>query len=462
MFVQQFVDEGLGNSSFLVGSVESGVAAVIDPVRDAESYVREAHDRGVHITHTLETHLHADFVSGSRELAARTGATVCASAEAGLEYEHKAVREGDVIELGDLRFQVMATPGHTPEHVSYLALDRQGRPAALFSGGALIVGGAARTDLLGPDKAEGLAQQLFHTMHDKLADLPDELPVWPTHGAGSFCAAPASQERTTTIGTERRHNPLMQASSEAEFVKRALDGLSSYPEYFKRTAFINRQGPRVLGGIPPLAPLSAAEVKRLIDGGAMVVDSRPGPAYAAGHIPESFGVPMRSAFASWVGWFVPPDHPLIIVSAGRETHHDMARQLVGIGYDSLAGYLEGGVAAWAEAGFTVARMGVIGVDELKQSLASPVPPMVLDVRQDNEWQAGRIPGALHMEAGDTPSIGDGLPRDRNIAVHCGTHNRSVTALSVLERKGFKDLTLIRGGWEAWRKAGYDIEREKQT
>ncbi|MDP2728234.1 MAG: MBL fold metallo-hydrolase [Dehalococcoidia bacterium] len=464
MFVEQFVDAGLGNSSYLVGSEESGVAVVIDPTRDAEIFARLALEKGVRITHVLETHLHADFVSGSRELAARTGAIICASAAADLQFEHKPLREGDKIEVADLIFQVMETPGHSPEHISFLAVEPgTGRPIALFSGGALIVGGAARTDLLGPEQTRPLAHQLYHTMREKLSVLPDDLAVYPTHGSGSFCVAPASDERVTTLRAERRSNPLLRASSEEAFVERALEGLPSYPTYFNRLRAVNQRGPSVLGGAPILPPLSPQEVKRLMEEGALVVDTRPGPAYASGHIPGSYGVPLRDAFATWVGWVVPPDRPLIIVSSGRETHHEIARQLVGIGYDNLAGFLEGCIAAWGgEAGFPVSSIEVVNVSELKERLASPDPPLVLDVRQDSEWADGHIPGAVHIEGGSLPQETDELPRDRTIAAHCGSHSRSATALSVLERQGFQKLALIHDGWSAWEKAGYKVEKPKSA
>ncbi|MDP2663689.1 MAG: MBL fold metallo-hydrolase [Dehalococcoidia bacterium] len=457
MFVKQFVDSGLGNSSYLVGSAESGVAVAIDPARDAELYIREAEQRGVRTTHILETHLHADFVSGSRELEARTGAVICAGAKASLQYDHRPVREGEILETVGLRFRVVETPGHSPEHVSYLAVDPSDRPLALFSGGAIIVGGAARTDLLGHEHTEALTHSLFHTMREKLAPLPDDVEVYPTHGAGSFCVAPAGTERVTTIGAERRHNTLFQATSEESFVRRAVEGLSSYPAYFKRMRGINQRGPRILGGIPVLAPLKPGAVKRRMDEGALIVDSRPGPVFAACHIPESYGAPLRDAFASWVGWVVPPDRPLILVSTGYETHHEIARQLVGIGYDDLAGYLEGGVEAWVEAGYPVSRVPVWSVSDLREALASPNPPLVLDVRQDSEWDDGHIPKAVHVEGGSVPEEAEALPRDRTIAVHCGSHQRSVTALSILERQGFKHLALVQGGFGAWERAGYEVE-----
>lgn len=459
MFIKQFVETGLGNSSYLIGSEESGVAVVVDPVRDAEMYLKAAQDTGVRITHILETHLHADFVSGSREIAARTGAVVCASAAAGLQFEHLAVVEGDKVQTNDLTFQVMETPGHSPEHISFLALEPgPGRPVALFSGGAIIVGGAARTDLLGHEHAVPLAHQLYHTMHEKLSPLPDDLAVYPTHGAGSFCVAPTGKERVTTMGRERRHNHLLRATGEEDFVKRATEGLPSYPTYFLRMRGLNQRGPRILGGIPKLAPLSPQEANRHKEGGALVIDTRPGPGYATGHIPCSYAVPLRDGFATWVGWVTPPDRPLIIVSRGRETHRDIARQLVSIGYDDLAGFLDGGIPAWEKAGFPLSHMEIVSVYELRTRLSSPRPPVVLDVRQDSEWDEGHIPGAIHIEAGSVLQELDRLPRDRAIAAHCGSHSRSASALSILEQNGFTDLILIKGGWSAWDKAGFEVER----
>ncbi|HLB29740.1 MAG TPA: MBL fold metallo-hydrolase, partial [Dehalococcoidia bacterium] len=241
MLVSQFVNEGLGNSSYLVASREAGVAAVIDPERTVEPYLEAAAALGLRITHVFETHLHADFVSGSRELAARTGAEICASAGAGLEFPHRPLREGDEVRVGELVFGVMETPGHTPEHVSFTL--RQGgrtQPEAVFSGGALLVGGVARTDLLAEEMTVPLTRQLYHALHDKLLALPDAVEVYPTHGAGSFCSTPTGAERTTTIGRERRQNPPLRAASEAEFVEAVLEGLPSYPAYFRRLRAVNR------------------------------------------------------------------------------------------------------------------------------------------------------------------------------------------------------------------------------
>ncbi len=231
-FVEPFVDTALGNSAYLIGSHATKKGILIDPLRDVDRYLNAASERGLKLTHVLDTHLHADFVSGNREIAHQTGALIGASAEAGVGFDHHPLTEDSVIDLGAFQIRVMTTPGHSPEHISFLLVDSESKaPSALFSGGALIVGGAARTDLLTPEQTEPLTRQLYHTIHDKFLKLPDAVDVFPTHGAGSFCIAPASSERVTTIGRERESNPLAQAQSEGEFIKRSLMGLPSYPTY---------------------------------------------------------------------------------------------------------------------------------------------------------------------------------------------------------------------------------------
>jgi hydroxyacylglutathione hydrolase len=265
-FIQPFVDTGLGNSAYLIGSHATKTAILIDPLRDVDQYLHAASEHGLKLTHVLDTHLHADFVSGNREIASRTGALIGASAQAEVQFEHHPLTEDSVIDLGAFQMRVMTTPGHTPEHISFLLVGPDGKtPSALFSGGALIVGGAARTDLLSDELTLPLARHLYHTIHDKLLKLPDSVDVFPTHGAGSFCIAPASDDRVTTIGRERSTNPLAQPQSEDKFIKRALRGLPLYPTYYKYMRAINQKGAKILGGVPLLKPYRAAEVKDMLD-----------------------------------------------------------------------------------------------------------------------------------------------------------------------------------------------------
>src|SRR6266851_7972971 len=263
MRVRQFVDEGLGNSAHLLISEADGVAALIDPLRDVDQYQDVARREGARITHVFETHIHNDFLTGSRELAALTGARIVASVDAGLEFDHQPVRDGDVLAVGDVSITVLATPGHTPEHVSYLARDtsRPADPPLLFSGGSLLVGAVSRTDLLGHEHATGLAHQLYRTLHDRILPLADDVIVHPTHGAGSFCTAAAAAESTTTIGRERRSNPFLALSDPQLFADRLLASMPTYPTYFDRMRAVNRHGPRVLGELPRLEPLTARDVQ---------------------------------------------------------------------------------------------------------------------------------------------------------------------------------------------------------
>jgi hydroxyacylglutathione hydrolase len=461
MRVRQFVDEGLGNSTHLLISEGDGVAALIDPLRDVDQYQEVARREGVRITHVFETHLHNDFLSGSRELAALTGARIVASADAGLEFDHQAIRDGEVLALGDVSITVLATPGHTPEHVSYLARDTSHpeQPPVLFSGGTLLVGAVSRTDLLGHEHATGLANQLYHTLQDKILPLADDVIVRPTHGAGSFCTAAAAAESTTTIGRERRNNPFLALRGPEAFAESLLAKMPSYPTYFLNMRALNRRGPRVLGDLPRLAPLSPQDVQAHHRSGEAVVDVRSVHDYARGHVPGVYHVELRPAFASWVGWVVPFGTPVILVTDTTEVHEYAVRQLIRIGYDDLPGYLDGGMAAWERAGLPIARSSVLTMREVRQQLERSEPLVVVDVRQAHEWAAGRIPQAELIEAGALPSADlQHLPHDRLIATHCGHGQRAATGLSVLEQRGYRNLAVITEGIDAWRKAGGQVQQ----
>jgi hydroxyacylglutathione hydrolase len=461
MQVRQFVDEGLGNSAYLVISERTGLAALIDPLRDVDRYLAAAAATGARISHVFETHVHNDFITGSRELAARVGARIVASAAGGLEFEHDAVSDGDVLAVGDISFTVLATPGHTPEHVSYLARDMSSPEEApvLFSGGSLLVGAVSRTDLLGHEHAAGLGHQLFHSLHEKILPLADDIAVYPTHGAGSFCTATPGAARQTTIGQERQTNPFLQFQRPEDLIAELARVMPSYPTYFHHMRAINRHGPRLLGGIPELEPLAPTDVAARMARGEAVVDIRPVARYLEGHIPGVYHVELRPAFAAWVGWVVPFATPVILVSEGTDMHDEAVRQLVRIGYDDLPGYLSDGMRAWEQAGLPLVRLPALTVAEVRRRLDQGEPLVVLDVRQDAEWVDGHIAEAHHVEAGALAADDHGLPRTVPIAAHCGHEQRSATALSVLERHGYANLHLIEGGWSAWQAAGYPVADE---
>jgi hydroxyacylglutathione hydrolase len=455
-FIQPFVDTGLGNSAYLIGSHATKEAILIDPLRDVDRYLHAASELGLTLTHVLDTHLHADFVSGNREIAHQTGAVIGASAEAKVGFEHSRLTEDSVIDLGAFQIRVMSTPGHTPEHISFLVVEPEDKtPSALFSGGALIVGGAARTDLLTPELTQPLARHLYHTIHEKLLKLPNELEVFPTHGAGSFCVAPTSSDRTTTIGRERKSNALAQPQSEEEFVERALTGLPSYPTYYKYMRGINQKGARVLGGVPILKPLSAGEVKAMMDAGVVVLDVRDNKQFGAGHIPNSYNIRVDAPLVTWAGWLIPFGSRILLVAEDAAQRSEATRQLIRIGYDDLVGYLEGGIEAWA-CEYPMESVQSMKAKELRERLGEV---QVVDVRMKSEWDAGHIPGAMHFEGGRIAWEELPFPHDKPLVIQCASGNRSMSAISVLKRRGYHDLIQAEGGITQWQMRRYEVVKD---
>ena len=444
--VVPLVDEGLGNSAYLV-ELGGGRALAVDASIDLRAVSEVVERRGLTVAFAADTHLHADFLSGARHLAAIRDARVLAPAAGRREFSHRGLEDADEVDLGGLRLRALATPGHTHEHLSYVLLDGE-RPVGVFTGGSLLVGSAARTDLVSPEQTEMLARAQYHSLQ-RLAILPDDVAVWPTHGAGSFCSAPPGTERTSTIGREKATNALLRATDEDAFVAELLDSLGSYPPYFLRLAEINRHGP-VLDREPALRPLDAADVSRLLADDAMAVDVRPVPEYAAGHIPGALSIPFRPAFASWLGWLAPPDRPLIIVHSTHQQPAEIAWQAAKIGYDNLAGAIDGGMAAWAASGQPVIRTKLARPNEIASR-------RVLDVRQDSEFAAGHLPGATHIELGDLPDRSAELP-DEPTVVMCGHGERAAGGASLLERAGHTDVTVLVGGPDDWaRDTGRSLE-----
>jgi hydroxyacylglutathione hydrolase len=454
-FIEPFVDTGLGNSAYLIGSYDTKKAILIDPLRDVDRYLHAASERGLTLTHVLDTHLHADFISGNRELASQTGAVIGASAEAKVGFDHAPLTEESVIDLGAFQVHVMTTPGHTPEHISFLITNADGKtPEALFSGGALIVGGAARTDLLSHEMTHPLASHLYHTIHDKLLKLPDEVDVFPTHGAGSFCIAPASSDRTTTIGRERKTNALAQSQSEEQFIQRALTGLPLYPTYYKYMRSINQQGAKILGGIPILKPYSAAEVKSLMEQGVVVIDLRHQREFGAGHIPDSYNIRVDSPLIVWAGWVIPFGSKVILLGESAAQRADATRQLIRIGYDDVLGYIEGGVDAWARE-YPVAQVQSMDAKELRERLNEVT---ILDVRRLSEWEGGHLENAVHFEGGRIAWESIPVPQEKPIVVQCASGNRSMIAISVLKRLGIHNVIQADGGITQWNMRKYPTTR----
>jgi hydroxyacylglutathione hydrolase len=461
MLIKQFVDENLGNASYLVASEETRQAVLIDAERDIDRYVGIVEGLGLQLTHALDTHLHADFVSGAREFAAQYGITIGASADSNLAFDYLRLNEGDVLSLGDVKLVVLATPGHTPEHISFAAIEENhAEPAALFTGGALIVGGAARTDLLGHHFTRPLTHLLYETIHQKLLRYPDRVAVYPTHGAGSFCNVPSSSERVSTIGRERQSNLLAMAQSEDEFMATALDNLPSHPIYFNYLRAVNQLGADILRGIPTLKTLTPHEVSKQMTQGVAVVDTRTPREFANGHLPNSYGIPLGAPLSTWAGWILPFRSPIILITGDRALREEAILQLIRIGYDDLRGYLDGGIAAWRAEGLPVTQVKVLSIMDVHSAFQNGEALPVLDVRQDAEWDAGHLPGAIHIEGGRLPFADLRLPQDMPVIVHCGHADRATVALSVLERRGRRDVQLMYGGFSAWQAAGFPVIREK--
>jgi hydroxyacylglutathione hydrolase len=431
------VDEGLGNSAYLA-DLGGGRALAVDASRDLRALRQAAASRGLRVAFAADTHLHADFLSGAVQLAADEGATVLAAAAGHRAFRHMPLTDGDEADLGGLRVRALATPGHTDEHLSYLLLDGP-RVLGVFTGGSLIVGSAARTDLLGEDRAEELARAQYRSLR-RLAALPDATPVWPTHGAGSFCSAPPGAARVTTIGAEKAANPLLAAPGEDAFARQLLASLGSYPAYFARLAVVNRQGPALVTSCPGLAPLTPAAVRVLMDRGGWLIDVRPITGFAAGHIPGAVSIPLRDQFATWLGWLVPDRAPLAFVLADGQDPAEVAWQALKIGYQELAGQLAGGMAAWRADGALAEEIELVAAGGMGGRV-------VLDVRQAAEYASGHVPGAVHVELGDLPGRAQAAPG--RAVVMCGHGERAMTAASLLERAGHRGLAVLAGGAQDW-------------
>jgi hydroxyacylglutathione hydrolase len=458
----QFRIEGLGHLSTLVADEAAGVAAVVDPRRDVDVYLDAARDASLRITHVVETHLHNDYVSGGRELAALTGATHVIGAGAELRHDHRPVRDGEGFDVGALRFRALDTPGHTPEHVTYAVADgtRAEEPFLLFTGGSLLVGAVGRTDLLGAEHAVPYAAAMYRSLHDVILPHEDSVMVYPTHGAGSLCSTGISSTSWSTIGFERRNDPLLGPMEVDAFARALLAGQPTIPRYFARMRPINQAGPRLLGGtVPAIDSLDGEELDRVLAAGALVIDARPADAHALSRIPGSLSVPAGSSFGTWLGWVVDPDRSVVIVIDRMAALDDIARQAARIGFDGIVGAVEGGMRGWRAAGRLVQAGTVLDVDRLAAQLEGDgtTVPFVIDVRQASEYEAGHVPGSIHLGAGELPGRLAELPADRPIVTVCATGYRSSVAASLLRAAGFQHVASVSSGLPTWAARGYPVE-----
>jgi glyoxylase-like metal-dependent hydrolase (beta-lactamase superfamily II)/rhodanese-related sulfurtransferase len=459
MYFKQFYLGCLAQASYLIGS--EGEAAVVDPRRDVDDYLEEARAQGLRILWIVETHLHADFVSGHRELAERTGAQIVFGARAEATLDHKAVSDGDEIRIGRVVLRFLETPGHTPESVSILVIDTavSPEPRLVLTGDTLFIGDVGRPDLVGARglSAEAMAGMLYDSLHRKLLRLPDPVEVYPAHGAGSLCGRNLSKETSSTIGEQRRTNYALRPMPKDEFVRMMTTDLPEVPQYFPRDVAINREGAPPLAEQPLPPALGAPEVKERSERGTVILDVRPAAAFGAGHVPGSLNVGLGGQFASWAGTLIPAESPIAIVADEEERVREAVVRLARVGLENVVGYLDGGVAAWDRSGLPLATVAQWPVDELKAQMRER-RLQVVDVRRPGEYAGGHVPEAISRPLDRLEQGTDGLDASRPTAVICAGGYRSSAATSLLRRHGFAELYNIVGGTSAWLAAGYEVER----
>ncbi|HEX5216199.1 MAG TPA: MBL fold metallo-hydrolase [Vicinamibacterales bacterium] len=477
MFLRRFFEPKLAQTSYLIGCVATGEALVIDPNRDADQYIQAAAAEGAKIKHVTETHIHADFLSGSRELGARTGATVYLSDEGDANWKYafagdrnvKLINEGDRITVGNIVVEVLHTPGHTPEHLTFLVTDTAGasEPIGAATGDFVFVGDVGRPDLL--ERAATMkgtmaagAKSLYESLR-AFSTRPDWLQIWPGHGAGSSCGKGISAIPQSTLGYEKRFNWAFQAKGEQDFVEHVLSGQPEPPKYFAEMKRINKEGPKILGGFPKPPRVEDARLGALVNGGAVVVDTRKASAYATGFVPGTINIPLNASFTTWAGWLVPYTADVYLIVDGGDTAAaaaaaTAARDLAMIGLDRVAGYFDStAIDAWpSTAGQALGTIPQINVSDLAASLQHGAVTLV-DVRNDVEWGAGHIPGARHVTLGYVPDRLADIPRDKPVVLQCQSGGRSSIGASLLRARGFDRVVNLEGGMNAWLSAGFPAE-----
>jgi glyoxylase-like metal-dependent hydrolase (beta-lactamase superfamily II)/rhodanese-related sulfurtransferase len=452
MIIQQFFIPGLAHSSYIVAG--NRTCAVIDPERDAGRYVNAAREMGVRITHILETHLHADFISGHLDLADATGAGISVSRSANCAFPHTPLSEGDEVLLEDIRFSVIETAGHTPEHICFVATDtsRGPTPVALFSGDTLFVGDVGRPDLF-PGRAEELASSLYDNLHTKIMALPDECEVYPAHGMGSLCGRAMAAKRTSTIGYEKKYNYALRITSRGEFIRALTSDMPAAPDHFTRCSETNRAGPTLMRDLiqpVPIEPKSLAGRIRADD--ALFLDVRSYLAFSGMHIPGAWHIDLAGNFATQAGWILPPGKDLLLVVEDRKQAEEAALQLHRVGFDRVTGYIEGGMLVWGTAALPISRVPVISPEEAHALIRSD-EAILIDVRSQEEWQDGHAERSVHIPWHDLRTRYTELDPAQQYIIMCRGGQRASIAVSILKRHGFGRIYNLGGGYTAYQRAG---------
>jgi glyoxylase-like metal-dependent hydrolase (beta-lactamase superfamily II)/rhodanese-related sulfurtransferase len=460
MYFKQFYLGCLAHASYLIGS--DGEAAVVDPQRDVDQYIIEAEAQGFKIKHVIETHLHADFVSGHRELATRTGAEIIFGAGSRAEFPHRAVSDGEEIKVGRVTLRFLHTPGHTPESISIVVIDKDisPLPQKVLTGDALFIGDVGRPDLAGGrgHTAQQMAASLYESLHEKLLTLDDSVEVFPAHGAGSMCGRNISKETSSTIGEQRRFNYALQPMSKDEFVRMMTADLPEAPAYFPRDAEINRTGAAALEELARPRALTPQEVHALSSKGHLLLDVRPSAAFGAAHVARALNIALSGQFATWCGTLIGIGTPIVLIADEIGAIDEAVMRLARVGIESVAGYLDGGLQAWDQAGLETEAIPQMPVDELHNRIAEGTDLQVVDVRRPGEYEGGHVPGAINLTLAHLEQEISNLKSNRPTAVICASGYRSSAATSLLERQGFSEAFNVVGGTNAWIAAGYPVER----
>ena len=461
MYFKQFYLGCLAHASYLIGS--NGEAAVVDPQRDVDEYITEAEAQGLQIKYVIETHLHADFVSGHHELAERTGAEIVFGEKANVAFPHRAVRDGEEIRLGKVLLRFMETPGHTPEGICVLVIDSavSDQPQKILTGDTLFIGDVGRPDLAGGKgfTPQTMAEMMYDSLHGKILKLPDEVEVYPAHGAGSMCGRNMSKETSSTIGEQRKFNYALKPMTKEQFVTVMTADLAEAPAYFPRDAEINRSGARGLAELSPPATLTPQQVSELREQGHVLLDVRSAAEFGSGHVPGSMNIGLGGQFAMWAGSLIPLNAAIVVIADTTAQVDESVVRLARVGIEGVKGYLEGGVDNWRGAGFPVDAIPQVSVNELKEKLATTADLQVVDVRRPAEYGNGHVPRALNAPLASLDRVAAQLPfaKDKPTAVICAGGYRSSAAASLLEKFGFTNLLNVSGGTGAWIDAGYPVE-----
>ncbi|HJS20206.1 MAG TPA: MBL fold metallo-hydrolase [Anaerolineales bacterium] len=468
MYTQQFFIEGLACASYLVGCEVRGVAAIVDPDLDVEKYLEAAGSQGMKITHIIETHLHADHVSGNTTLAARTGADIYIHEASAAEYTHNPLRDQEVIELGTVRIRVLHTPGHTPESVTLLLADtrRTAEPWLALTGDTLFVGDIGRPDLVGAEAGRGLAEDMYDSLFNRILPLDDSLMIYPGHGAGSLCGKFIRAMRSTSLGFERKYNPALAPRERTDFIDFAVSDLPEQPGSHKRIKALNRAGPQALGEVHD-RPLTLQQALPSIQQGAVILDTREKEVYAKAHLPGSIHLEATPQLSNQIGFVVPTDASILLVLTQPSQYREVFYNLLRVGYDGVIGYLAESLETWTEMGLPTASGAVQDIEpkelnELMQMTHTAGSLFILDVREPWEFRRGHIPEAVLIPLGELSSHLGELDPEQPTAVICARGNRSQPAAAFLEQKGFRKVYNVLGGTNAWKKQGLELKLDSEN